>query len=273
MSRTGKAGVASVLFGLALLATSCSDSAAYPSTGPATADSSGNATSDASNATKSGAPALLYRVLSVADGDTITVDIDGSRERIRLLGIDAPEVTGAPECFGNDASQFAKGMLTGTSVGLVSDPTQDDRDRYGRLLRYVILQDGTDLDAQLIAQGYAHEYTYDKPYLRQSAYRAAEAAAHSADRGLWSPNTCGSPPPETSDAPANEASGARTSAPSNTVAPGCDIKGNINGKGEKIYHQPGDNSYADTVITESKGERYFCSVADAVAAGWRAAHN
>ena len=58
-----------------------------------------------------------------------------------------------------------------------------------------------------------------------------------------------------------------------TAAPGCDIKGNINSKGEKIYHQPGDSSYADTVITESKGERYFCSVADAVAAGWRPAKN
>ena len=55
------------------------------------------------------------------------------------------------------------------------------------------------------------------------------------------------------------------------AADGCLIKGNINVKGEKIYHLPGDDSYDDTVITAAKGERFFCSEADAIAAGWRAA--
>ncbi len=216
--------------------------------------------SSCSGSTESGVSAELYPVLSVADGDTITVDIAGTRERVRLLGIDAPEVAGTTECFGNEASQYARGILTGTSVGLVADPTQDDRDRYGRLLRYVILPDGTDFDAQLIAQGYALEYTYAKPYQRQSAYRAAESVATTTDRGLWSAESC---------------SAAKTSvaAPPTGAAAGCDIKGNISSKGDKIYHQPGDSSYAETVITESKGERFFCSVADAVAAGWRAANN
>ena len=210
----------------------------------------------------------LFTVLSVADGDTITVDVAGARERVRLIGIDAPEVSGAPECFGSEAAQYAKNSLSGTSVGLVLDPTQDDRDRYGRLLRYVILPDGTDFDAQLITLGYAHEYTYDKPYQRQSAYRAAQSAATSADRGLWSPETC-------SGATRSAISSGTPSTPAEpgSAAAGCDIKGNINSKGEKIFHQPGDSSYPDTVITESKGERYFCSVADAVAAGWRAAEN
>ena len=58
-----------------------------------------------------------------------------------------------------------------------------------------------------------------------------------------------------------------------TAQTGCLIKGNINSKGDKIYHQPGDASYAETVITESRGERYFCSTADAEDAGWRAAKN
>ena len=53
--------------------------------------------------------------------------------------------------------------------------------------------------------------------------------------------------------------------------PGCVIKGNINTKGDKIYHVPGDDSYDETVITTSKGERYFCSTEEAEAAGWRAA--
>jgi micrococcal nuclease len=216
----------------------------------------------------SDAPTELFPVLSVADGDTMTVDIAGARERIRLIGIDAPEVSGAPECFGNEAALYAKNSLSGTSVGLVPDPTQDDRDRYGRLLRYVILPDGTDFDAQLIALGYAHEYTYDKPYQRQSAYRAAQSAATSAKRGLWSPETCNGATPS-----AISSAAPSTPAEPGPAAAGCDIKGNINSKGEKIYHQPGDSSYPETVITESKGERYFCSVAEAVAAGWRPAKN
>jgi len=232
--------------------------------------------SSCSGSAEPGGSVELHPVLSVADGDTITVDIAGNRERIRLIGIDAPEVAGTPECFGNEASQYARGILTGTAVGLVSDPTQDDRDRYGRLLRYVILPDGTDFDAQLIAQGYAHEYTHDKPYQRQSAYRAAESAATSADRGLWSPETCSARtllvPLDTRSAPANTPTSV-IAAPPDAAATGCDIKGNISSKGDKIYHQPGDSSYAETVITGSKGERFFCSVADAVAAGWRPAKN
>jgi len=267
MTSARAARLAIALVGLALMVSACTDtSAENPVATPATA-------------------AQLYSVLSVADGDTITVDLAGSRERVRLLGIDAPEVTGTTECFGNEATQYAKGILTGTSVGLIRDPTQDDRDRFGRLLRYVILPDGTDFDAQLLALGYANEYTYDKPYQRQSAYRAAESAANSADRGLWSPETCSaatalSDPTDSPAAPANPgASAAATTAAATTGAlPGttagdCAIKGNISSKGEKIYHQPGDSSYPETVITESKGERYFCSVADAVAAGWRPAKN
>ncbi|WP_292223627.1 hypothetical protein [Mesorhizobium sp.] len=52
---------------------------------------------------------------------------------------------------------------------------------------------------------------------------------------------------------------------------GCSIKGNISAKGERIYHVPGQKFYADTKIAEAKGERWFCSEADARAAGWRKA--
>ena len=254
--------LAIALVGLAFLATACTDS------------------SPENPVSTSGTPAQLYSVLSVADGDTITVDVAGMRERVRLLGVDAPEVTGASECFGIEATQYARSVLTGTSVGLIPDPTQDDRDRYGRLLRYVILTDGTDFDAQLIALGYAHEYTYEKPYQRQSAYLASESAANSADRGLWSPETCDAARPlsdatDSLAAPVNPETSAATTTPASPGIPAgaCAIKGNISSKGEKIYHQPGDSSYSETVITESKGERYFCSVADAVAAGWRPAKN
>jgi hypothetical protein len=55
--------------------------------------------------------------------------------------------------------------------------------------------------------------------------------------------------------------------------PNCPIKGNINAKGDRIYHVPGNESYAETVITPAKGERWFCSAEEAQAAGWRAAKN
>jgi micrococcal nuclease len=73
----------------------------------------------------------------------------------------------------------------------------------------------------------------------------------------------------------NPETSAATTTPASPGIPAgaCAIKGNISSKGEKIYHQPGDSSYSETVITESKGERYFCSVADAVAAGWRPPKN
>ena len=97
----------------------------------------------------------LYPVVSVADGDTITVAIAGVDERVRLIGIDAPELHNPVECFAQESADHARGVLEGTSVRLVADPSQDDRDRYGRLLRYVFLPDGANVNADLVASGYA----------------------------------------------------------------------------------------------------------------------
>lgn len=211
----------------------------------------------------------LYPVVSVADGDTITVAVAGTDERVRLIGIDAPEISGPVECFGPEAAVFAHSLLTGTSVELVADPTQDDRDRNGRLLRYVALPEGTDVSATLVAGGYAFEYTYDKPYARQNHYRDQEAAARAQTIGLWSPATCDGRGGRTGAAAATTTASAASTAQASPEA--CAIKGNINRKGEKIFHLPGDASYAATVISGDRGERYFCSVAEAETAGWRAA--
>jgi endonuclease YncB( thermonuclease family) len=206
----------------------------------------------------------LYPVVSVADGDTITVAIDGINERVRLIGIDAPELHNPSECFARESADHARGVLTGTSVHLVADPSQDDRDRYGRLLRYVFLPDGANVNADLVASGYAYEYTFDDPYRYQDLFLADQRSAESGGVGVWAAGGCaGQRLPQ--GAPTG--SGATSPAPSD----GCLIKGNINVKGEKIYHLPGDDSYDDTVITAAKGERFFCSEADAMAAGWRAA--
>ncbi len=214
----------------------------------------------------------VYPVVSVADGDTITVSVDGVDERVRLIGIDSPELHRPVECFGQQAAGHATEMLAGEAVRLVGDPTQDDRDRYGRLLRYVELADGTDVNAGLIRDGYAFEYTYHVPYERQTLFRRLESEARSAQVGLWSPATCngrGAADP-TTGGPASTAQPVAT--PIDSVPPGgCAIKGNINRRGERIYHLPGDSSYDETVISPSKGERYFCTVPEAAAAGWRAA--
>lgn len=77
-------------------------------------------------------------VTSVADGDTITVKISGRAEKVRLIGLDTPE---AGECFAKESTRAMTSLVKGKSVRLVSDKSQPNRDRYGRLLRHVVLTD------------------------------------------------------------------------------------------------------------------------------------
>lgn len=98
------------------------------------------------------------------------------------------------------------------------------------------------------------------PYAGQAAYRAAQASAKAAHRGIWS-SGCAVP----LGTPAVVVKPPVVAKPTPTS---CSIKGNIS-SGEKIYHLPGDRHYDVTKISESKGERWFCSESDAVNAGWR----
>jgi micrococcal nuclease len=135
----------------------------------------------------------LSTVTRVVDGDTLAVMIDGEEKKIRMIGINSPESVDPRkkvECFGKEASAHLEELVEGKSVQLIADPTQDDIDRYGRLLRYVELQDGTDINATMIRDGFAYEYTYDVAYERQSEYRGLQQIAEDAGRGLWSSSTC-----------------------------------------------------------------------------------
>ncbi len=135
----------------------------------------------------------LSLVVRVIDGDTIVAEIDGVQEKIRLIGVDTPEVIDSRrtvECFGKEASEFTKNLLTDVRVRLESDPTQGDRDRYGRLLRYVFLSDGTLVNKAIIAEGYGHEYTYRRQYRYQDDFKSAERVARETEQGLWSPGAC-----------------------------------------------------------------------------------
>ena len=134
-----------------------------------------------------------FPVVSVADGDTITVTRGGHREKVRLIGIDTPELndprTGV-ECYAQQAATQARAVFDGQAVYLESDPSQAVTDRYGRTLAYVWTTTGRLFNLDMISDGFAHEYTYDTPYRYQALFRAAEAEARAQDRGLWNTSTC-----------------------------------------------------------------------------------
>jgi endonuclease YncB( thermonuclease family) len=113
------------------------------------------------------------------------VQIRGHEEDVRLIGIDTPEVYFGEECGGAEASASIKRMLQiGDRVRLIRDRSQDNRDRYGRLLRYVERR-GDDVGRKQIRLGWAEVYVFETPFARVLSYRAAEGRADQAARGVW----------------------------------------------------------------------------------------
>jgi micrococcal nuclease len=131
-------------------------------------------------------------VLKVVDGDTIDIrNDDRGRLRVRLLGIDTPE-TKKPGytvgCWGPEATEFAKSTMVEQRVAVVTDPTQDRTDRYGRTLAYLVRADGFDYSVEAVRAGAAKSYVYGgRPVSRYDAIAAAEKEAMDALRGLWGP--------------------------------------------------------------------------------------
>lgn len=211
-----------------------------------------------------------FQVTRVVDGDTIKINYYGQETSVRLIGINTPETVDPRknvECFGKEASNFLTNKLTGKTIQLEVDPSQTDRDKYNRLLRYVYL-DNEDIGLTIIQKGYGYEYTYNIPYAKQSEYKAAEKQAESTGQGLWATNACATSSTSTnqqSTTPQAAPQSQSTSKDSST----CSIKGNINNSGEHIYHLPGQKYYNSTKIDTSKGERWFCTEQEAINAGWR----
>lgn len=135
----------------------------------------------------------FYQVTKVVDGDTFKIQ-DGTEEKtIRLIGLDTPETVHPSkpvECFGQEASAVAKQKLSNQKVQLIPDPTQANKDKYGRLLRYAYLEDGTLFNEWMIAKGYGFEYTYNTPYQFQEEFKEAEIEAEESEKGLWNIDTC-----------------------------------------------------------------------------------
>ena len=196
---------------------------------------------------------------SVVDGDTFILGAD----RIRLWGVDAPE--GRQVCQDGRGQAYRCGDMARDQLkALIGDQPVDcrqrDRDQYGRSVAQC-RAGGVDLGEAMVRLGWAVEYRT----FSYGAYVAVEAQAKAARRGLWA-GTFESPSAYRADERA-EVRAAATSPPSVS----CVIKGNINAKGRRIFHVPGQQDYAATRIDTTRGERWFCSVEEARAAGWTAA--
>lgn len=130
------------------------------------------------------------KVRSVTDGDTIRVDFETgpANQPVRYIGIDAPETVapGTPvQPFGPEASRENARLLAGKRVCLEKDVSE--RDRYGRLLRYAWLPEGTMVNEALVLAGLATVDTFPPDVKYVERFTAAQAAAREAGRGLWAP--------------------------------------------------------------------------------------
>jgi micrococcal nuclease len=127
-------------------------------------------------------------VQRVVDGDTLML---GSGERVRLIGVDTPEFerpNSPVEYFAKEAAAFTKRLAEGKLVKLEFDPANahiEHKDRFGRTLAYVFLEDGTLINAEIIRQGYGHAFTR-YPFSRMEEFRRLEREARDQGRGLWS---------------------------------------------------------------------------------------
>lgn len=129
-----------------------------------------------------------YRVVHVTDGDTFDVRIAGKTEIVRLVGMDTPETHDprkAVQCYGEAATHEAHKLLDGQQVRLVGDPTDSDRDKYHRLLRYAYLENGTLYNQYMVEHGYAFAYIIF-PNVKLGQFKQWEAEAKERQLGIWS---------------------------------------------------------------------------------------
>ena len=199
---------------------------------------------------------VLKGKISVIDGDTI--EMHG--KRIRLHGIDAPE--SGQTCINKNGKNYRCGKFAAQRLSKIIGWNTItckvmDIDRYGRAIALCNIKN-KDINEQLVEEGLALAYRqYSKDYV------LAEKTARNAKKGLWQGDFI---------KPWDWRKGKRLVANSSTNTNKCKIKGNISSSG-KIYHTPKSKWYNKTKINTSKGERWFCTEAEARAAGWRAPKN
>jgi len=197
------AGAAIVIVTL-LLAGCTGLPSAQPDAGTATSPGTGATAVESPTAETPALPAgenWTVTIVEVVDGDTMNIEYaNGTRETVRLLGVDAPEpyaevspgeFDGVPDTeagrtwlreWGENATAFAQRRLAGETVRIVTDERADRRGYYGRLLVYVVV-DGEVFGEQLLEDGYAR--LYDTEFQLYDRFAAAESRAQAADRGVW----------------------------------------------------------------------------------------
>lgn len=131
-----------------------------------------------------------FEVVRVVDGDTLHLDVpdrDGRITKVRLLGIDAPEMGDAqkkPMYFVDETTRFARDLALHKVVTIYLDEQAGSRDKYGRLLAYVELPDGRFLNEELLLGGYAYaDLRFRHSYYQK--YKQLEASARAVKAGLW----------------------------------------------------------------------------------------
>ena len=127
--------------------------------------------------------------MAVVDGDTAKIEFEGETISMRIIGIDTPETVHPSrpvEPYGPEATVTARELLEGKTVTLEydADPEHDRFGRYGRLLVYLRLEDGSDFGKLMVADGFARAYP-KYPFSRSKEYLAVEAVAKKAKKGLW----------------------------------------------------------------------------------------
>jgi len=134
------------------------------------------------------APGLSERptgtVVSITDGDTLRLDLEGSELRVRLTGIDTPEVYPDIECYGPEAEQLLADLApVGSTLSVEYD--REARDPFDRELLYLYTADGTFVNLELVARGAAEAVLFEPNDRYWNELREAEAAAQDARLGLW----------------------------------------------------------------------------------------
>ena len=212
-----------------------------------------------------------FELQEVIDGDTIRIKYNGSSEKVRFLLVDTPETnheTLGEQPYGPEAKAFVKELLKGEDkVYLEFDVSY--RDKYKRLLAYIYTEDGVSIQEELLKNGLARvAYIYDPNTKHVDWFKDVQKTAQKSAIGIWSVEdyvTNRGYDKETYYAATKDGQQTNNDSVQNTDEEqndGCSIKGNINSKGNKIYHSPGQRDYENT-----QPEEMFCTAEEAEAAG------
>lgn len=234
----------------------------------------GDSITDTNSSTNYEYPRVPVTLDRAVDGDTLKVMYEGKSQSVRLLLVDTPE-TSHPKLgtqpLGKEAKEYTKQVVENAKKIELEFDIGPNRDKYSRLLAYVYV-DGVMLQESLLEKGYARvAYIYPPNVRYVDEFKAIQSKSKQQALGIWKYENYAqedgfhpSEFQENSGAASSNGNSSSSTPPSNT----CTIKGNINAKGEKIYHTTESRNYKST-----NPEAWFCTEAEAVAAGYRAPKN